>query len=125
MVIYTPITPKFGPAPFILSNPSYQEPFCLIILQPLKEEHIKHDKLSDHDTLVICITDIPLYKTENLSVEQIVKAKDLLRNQDWSDVTAEELTRKIYEAVKLVCTLRNPNPKNRSGHEYSSRNREF
>ena len=63
-------------------------------------DHIKNDKLSDHDTLIIyldksddssdknklkknfCTTDIPLYKTDNLSVEQIVEAKEFLRNQD-------------------------------------------
>ena len=33
------------------------------------------------------------------------------------------LTQKIEEAVKLVCDLRNPNPKNRAGKNYSSRNR--
>ena len=100
-------------------------------------DHIKHDKLSDHDTMVInienpnnvkekhkmrknfCSTEIPRYKTNNLTVEQIVKGKEFLRNQDWSEVTAESLTEKIEETVKLICDLRNPS----MGKKFSSKNR--
>ena len=70
-----------------------------------------------------CSTEIPLYKTNNLTVEQIIKGKEFLSYQDWSNVTAESLTSKLEEVVMLVCEPRNSEPKNKKGKKFSSSNR--
>ena len=102
--------------------------------------HIEHVDTTDHGTLILrlrdlnlktglqerkknfCSTVIPDYKTGNMTVDQITKAKEFLREQNWDKVTAEILTKKIEEAVILVCDPRCPDPGNRKGNKFSSRN---
>ena len=84
------------------------------VIQDITNE--KHDKLSDHDTLVIelnisnnkeideskknfCFTQIPLYNINNITVEKLAEAKAFLEAKDWSNVTAKSLTDAIEETV--------------------------
>ena len=86
-------------------------------------DHIKHNVLTDHDTLIFtidienfehqddkkvnfCSTKIPNYKIENMTVEKIAQAKIFLREQDWENVTAESLTDKLEEMVITFCEAR-------------------
>ena len=86
-------------------------------------DHIKHNVLTDHDTLIFtidienfehqddkkvnfCSTKILNYKIENMTVEKIAQAKIFLREQDWENVTAESLTDKLEEMVITFCEAR-------------------
>jgi len=69
------------------------------------------------------LTDIPLYKTDQMSSEQIEKAKEFLDAQNWDDIDADELTDIIKRMVKENCDLRNPVKTTKEGNYYKSKNR--
>ena len=100
----------------------------------------RHAKISDHDTIILkvdldtpiedktkkenfCSTDILLYKTDQMSSEQIEKAKEFLDAQNWDDIDADKLTDIIERMVKENCDLRNPVKTTKEGNSYKSKNR--
>ena len=48
---------------------------------------------------------IPLYNTDNMTVEQIANVKEHLDSYDWEDVTAQSLTDAIEDTVMKFCDL--------------------
>ena len=70
-----------------------------------------------------CSTNIPLYKTEDMSDEQINGAKEFLESQEWNDVNKKKLIMILEEMVTKYCDLRNPPKKTRGGSDFKSKNK--
>ena len=102
--------------------------------------HEKHCNISDHDTLVMkvdleipkedkitkenfCSTKIPLYKTDQMTCEQMNKAKQFLEEQNWDNINAEDLTKVIEQMVINFCDLKNPIKTTKEGNTFKSKNR--
>ena len=62
-------------------------------------------------------------KTDQMTSEQIDKAKELLDSQDLSDVTPEKFTDVLNEMVKIICELRNPEKTTKEGESFKSKNK--
>ena len=94
---------------------------CMDVIEEIS--NVKHDKLSDHDSLIIelnitsnneidepkknfCFTQIPLYDINNMSVEKLAEAKAFLESNNWNNVTAQSLTKTIEETVMKYCDLK-------------------
>ena len=107
------------------------------IIEDIK--HIRHEKLSDHDTMIInlsnindvkdkkfeekknyCTTKIPEYKTDNFTGEVFDKISDELKNKCWVNVTPESLTEFIEELIVNNCELKNPIKKTSDGKSFKS-----
>ena len=104
--------------------------------------HIKNEKMSDHDSLVItmsgindindkkiedkknfCTTKIPEYNTDVFNGDIFVKISDELSSKCWNDITPETLTDFIEDLIVNNCELRNPERKTSEGKSFKSNSR--
>ena len=111
---------------------------CMEVIENIV--NIKHDKITDHDTLIVelnvqnknennepkknfCFTEIPLYNINGISSEKLTEAKVFLDSKDWTNATAETLTKAIEETVVKFFEPKVTKKVNKEGKHYKSNNR--